>query len=134
VIVDGSNRMKPDVVAPGVQIRSSIPGATYARYSGTSMATPHVSGAVALLWSAAPWLANHVPETEALLRATAVRLTSDQSCGGVSGSAIPNPVFGWGRIDVLAAVSSALASANPPAPLIRVSRPRPVSRRIPPRG
>jgi subtilisin family serine protease len=134
VTVDGSNRMKPDVVAPGVQIRSSIPGATYTSYSGTSMATPHVSGAVALIWSAAPWLANHVPETEALLRETAIRLTSDQSCGEVSGSAIPNPVFGWGRIDVLAAVSAALASATPPAPRIRVSRPRPVSRRISPRG
>ena len=128
--------VKPDVVAPGVQIRSSIPGATYTRYSGTSMATPHVSGAVALIWSAAPWLANHVPETEALLRATAVRLTSDQSCGEVSGSAIPNPVFGWGRIDVFAAVSTALNSANPPAPAprIRVSRPRPASRRLSPRS
>jgi serine protease AprX len=134
VTVDGSNRMKPDVVAPGVQIRSSVPGATYTPFSGTSMATPHVSGAVALIWSAAPWLANHVPETEALLRETAIRLTSDQSCGEVSGSAIPNPVFGWGRIDVLAAISAALASAAPPAPRIRVSRPRPVSRRISPRG
>src|SRR6266536_616357 len=135
VIVDGSNRMKPDVVAPGVEIRSSVPGAAYTRFSGTSMATPHVSGAVALIWSAAPWLANHVPETEALLRATAVGLTSEQSCGDVPGSAIPNPVFGWGRIDVLAAVSSALASAAPPAPAprIRVSRPRPASRRISPR-
>jgi subtilisin family serine protease len=132
VIVDGSNRVKPDVVAPGVQIRSSVPGGTYTSYSGTSMATPHVSGAVALIWSAAPWLANHVPETEALLRATAVRLTSDQSCGGVPGSAIPNPVFGWGRIDVLAAVSAAVA--RPPAPRIRVSRPRPASRRISPRS
>src|SRR6266498_3910816 len=136
VTVDGSNRMKPDVVAPGVSIRSSVPGATYTRFSGTSMATPHVSGAVALIWSAAPWLANHVPETEVLLRATAVRLTSDQSCGGVSGSAIPNPVFGWGRIDVLAAVSAALASAGPPAPAprIRVGRPRPASRRLSPRS
>ena len=136
VTVDGSNRIKPDVVAPGVQIRSSVPGGTYTRFSGTSMATPHVSGAVALVWSAAPWLANRVPETEALLRATAVPLTSDQSCGGIPGSAIPNPVFGWGRIDVFAAVSTALASAGPPAPAprIRVSRPRPGSRRISPRS
>jgi len=136
VTVDGSNRMKPDVVAPGVQIRSSVPGATYTRFSGTSMATPHVSGAVALIWSAAPWLANHVPETEALLRATAVQLTSDESCGGVPGSAIPNPVFGWGRIDVLAAVYDALALAGPPTPepRLRVSRPRPASRRLSPRS
>jgi subtilisin family serine protease len=135
VIVDGSNRMKPDVTAPGVSIRSSIPGAAYSRFSGTSMASPHVAGAVALLWSAVPALANHVPETEALLRATAVRLTSDQECGGVSGSAVPNPVFGWGRIDVAAAVASALASQAPPppAPRLRVTRTRPGSKSIAPR-
>ena len=107
VTADGSNRVKPDVVAPGVSIRSSIPGATYTRFSGTSMATPHVAGAVALLWSAVPALANHVPETEELLRATAVRLTSEEECGGVSGSAVPNPVYGWGRIDIAAAVAVA---------------------------
>lgn len=135
VTVDGSNRMKPDVTAPGVSIRSSIPGAAYSRFSGTSMASPHVAGAVALLWSAVPALANHVPETEALLRATAVRLTSDQECGGVSGSAVPNPVFGWGRIDVAAAVASALASQAPPppAPRLRVTRQRPGSKSIAPR-
>jgi subtilisin family serine protease len=135
VTVDGSNRIKPDVVAPGVSIRSSVPGGTYTRFSGTSMATPHVAGAVALLWSAAPSLANRVPETEALLRATAVRLTPNQECGGVPGSAVPNPVFGWGRIDVAAAVAAAVASQGPPppAPRLRVSRPRPGSKTIAPR-
>jgi subtilisin family serine protease len=135
VTVDGSNRVKPDVVAPGVSIRSSIPGAMYARFSGTSMATPHVAGAVALLWSAVPSLANRVPETEALLRATAVRLTSDQECGGVSGSAVPNAVYGWGRIDIAAAVAAGLASQGPPppAPRLRVTRPRPASKAIAPR-
>ena len=136
VTADGSNRMKPDIVAPGVSIRSSVPGDGYSRFSGTSMATPHVSGAVALLWSAAPWLAGHVPETEELLRATAVRLTSDQECGGVPGTAIPNPVFGWGRLDIFAAVSAALAAVQPPAPAPRIpaSRSRPVSRTVSPRN
>jgi serine protease AprX len=136
VTVDGSNRVKPDVVAPGVTIRSSVPGAAYSRFSGTSMATPHVAGAVALLWSAAPSLANRVPETEALLRSTAVHLTSEEECGGVSGSAIPNPVYGWGRIDVAAAVAAALASEapQPPAPRLRVTRPRPGSKAIAPRN
>ncbi|HEY3169830.1 MAG TPA: S8 family serine peptidase, partial [Thermoanaerobaculia bacterium] len=136
IVVDGSNRIKPDVVAPGVNIRSSIPVDGYGNLSGTSMATPHVSGAVALIWSAAPWLANHVPETEELLRATAVRLTTDEQCGGVPGSAIPNPVFGWGRIDVAAAVSAALATqpAPAPAPRIPVSRSRSGSRTLLPRS
>lgn len=136
VTADGSNRMKPDLVAPGVSIRSSVPADGYARFSGTSMATPHVAGAVALIWSAAPSLRGHVRETEDLLRATAVRLTSDQECGGVPGSAIPNPVFGWGRLDVAAAVASALASEQPPtpAPRIRVGRRRSGSRTVSPRN
>ena len=135
VTVDGSNRLKPDVVAPGVSIRSSVPPAAYSPFSGTSMATPHVAGAVALLWSAVPSLTGRVPETEEILRSTAVRLTSEEVCGGISGSAIPNPVFGWGRIDVAAAVAAARLGVTPPepAPRIPVTRGRTGSRTISPR-
>ena len=45
-----------DLAAPGVSILSTIPGGGYSSYSGTSMATPHVSGAIALVWSLNPSL------------------------------------------------------------------------------
>lgn len=93
----------PEVSAPGSSVRSSVPTNTYAVYSGTSMASPHVAGAVALLISLEPKLAGQIEQIEELLRKTSVPLTSAQTCGGVPGSQIPNNVFGWGRIDVKAA-------------------------------
>ncbi len=111
VTVDGSNRLKPNVSAPGSGIRSSVPGSTYASgWNGTSMAGPHVAGAVALLISAYPWLAGNVDALEDILEQSAVHLTSTQNCGGVPGSTIPNNTFGWGRIDVLAAYTAACAA------------------------
>ncbi len=81
-------------------------------FSGTSGSAPHVTGAVALLWSAAPQLIGQVAATVNVLERTAVPLTSTQDCGGFSGANVPNPVFGWGRLDVAAAVT---ASVPPPA-------------------
>ncbi len=94
---------KPDIAAPGVLIRSSLPGDTYASWSGTSMATPHVSGAVALLWSSSPAVLGDIEATRALLDEKAID-TDDTSCGGTPEN---NNVFGEGRLDVYAAVESA---------------------------
>ena len=105
-----SDLIKPNVSAPGVSVYSSTPGDNYATFSGTSMAGPHVAGAIALLISAVPELEGDVAQIESILESSAVPLTSGQSCGGVSGSDIPNNTFGHGRIDVLAAVNMALES------------------------
>jgi subtilisin family serine protease len=105
VTVDGSNRLKPDVSAPGVNIRSSVPGNGYAGgWSGTSMAAPHVVGAVALLISAHPELKGQVDGIERIIEYTAVPRTNSQSCGDVPGTEIPNNTYGWGRVDALAAL------------------------------
>lgn len=98
VTVDGSGRLKPDISAPGVSIRSSVRNSGYGSLSGTSMAGPHVAGLVALLISGAPCLRGDVDAIEQLIIATSVPLTSTQTCGGILGSEIPNPVFGHGGI------------------------------------
>ena len=109
VTVDGSNRLKPDISAPGVGIRSSYPGSTYASgWSGTSMAGPHVAGLVALLISARPDWAGNVDQLENTINSTAIGLTTAQQCGTVPGSQIPNNTFGYGRIDAFAAYQAAV--------------------------
>ncbi|MEV6676902.1 S8 family serine peptidase [Streptomyces erythrochromogenes] len=95
--------VKPNISAPGVNVRSSVPGGAYAAFSGTSMASPHTAAAVALLWSAAPALEGDIAQTESLLDGTALDTDSSQ-CGG---NAADNNVFGEGRLDVLAAVGAA---------------------------
>jgi subtilisin family serine protease len=103
---DGS--VKPDLVAPGVGILSTLPTNSYGYDNGTSMATPHVAGTIALMWSAAPGLRGDIDETEHVLRRTAVPLTSGEECGGVPGSNVPNNTYGYGLVNAQAAVSEAL--------------------------
>jgi serine protease AprX len=104
VTVDLSNRPKPDISAPGVNIRSSIPGGGYAAMSGTSMAGPHVAGLVDLLISTQPILRGQIAEIETTIEQTADHI----SWAGCSSSGVPNNRYGWGRIDALAAVQSLL--------------------------
>lgn len=112
VTVDSSNRLKPNIAAPGVGIRSSIRNGGFATFSGTSMAGPHVAGAVALLISANPELAGQVEAIEDLLESTARPMLSDQDCGGVSGMEVPNAVYGYGRMNILAAVQETVSTSS----------------------
>ncbi len=101
---------KPNVSAPGANIRSSTPGNTYQSWNGTSMAAPHVAGEVALIWAAQPDLRGNVQLTRQIIERTAKPLTVDQGyyCGSDTATSIPNNQYGWGRIDAYAAVSTAV--------------------------
>jgi serine protease AprX len=103
VIIDGSNRTKPDITAPGTNIRSSYNGSDndYEILSGTSMATPHIAGAMALLWSAEPQLRHDISGSSTALN-EAAQFIAYKQCGTPGP---PNNVAGWGRVDILAAVS-----------------------------
>ena len=106
VTVDGSNRRKPDISAPGVSIRGAVPGNGYqSGWSGTSMATPHIAGSIALLWQARPALIGNVDASELLLEKKAVHRKTTETCGGTAGK-VPNNVFGYGVLNIYRAVTA----------------------------
>jgi len=95
-------KLKPTISAPGVDTVSlSANCSGYNTLSGTSMATPHVAGAVALMLEANPDL-DHF-DVKQILKDTSIDL-------GVSGA---DNQFGAGRVDALAAVQAALDDATP---------------------
>ena len=104
VTADGSNRIKPNIAAPGTGTRSAsnLSDSAYTIADGTSMATPHIAGSMALLWSAHPELKNQIDTSRDTLNSAAHFISSTQC--GTAGP--PNNVFGWGRVDILAAVGS----------------------------
>lgn len=97
---NGQDTLKPDVSAPGVDIVSSLPGGNYGAMSGTSMATPHVAGLIALLLQVEPSL------TPARLReviAKAADYVDPQ--GKPIAQMVWNPAYGYGRINAVKAVA-----------------------------
>jgi hypothetical protein len=94
--------IKPEVVAPGVNVRSSVPGGGYQSngWSGTSMAGPHVTGIFALLREVNPDI--DVATAKQIIMDTARDL-------GVAGE---DNTFGWGIPDAYAAVLEAMETAG----------------------
>ncbi|KAF0685917.1 Aste57867_22234 [Aphanomyces stellatus] len=137
-------RIKPDVVAPGMFVRSADAAnlTGYVRRAGSSMAAPHVTGAVALLKQAWPRIT--YDELYALLTTHADRAMLEPephtwhypngtiiargavNCGGVLDTAWPNNRFGYGRVNVAAILDGVLhspgrsSSTPPPANSIDV--------------
>jgi len=112
-------RIKPDVAAPGSVIYSAksldayagspapstVPGNdNYAIMEGTSMATPHVAGIAALVWSSNPSLTG--AQMRARLKKTAAL---------PAGVSAPNNTWGNGKVNALQAVSQTVAAITAPA-------------------
>jgi len=93
---------KPEISAPGVAVYSSVPGDKWAAFNGTSMATPHVAGAMALLLSATSIKKRVAPTNRAFL-------IQDLLTGSVEelGEIGQDHRFGFGRLDILQAIGFA---------------------------
>jgi subtilisin family serine protease len=89
---NGTEAIKPDIAAPGVQVRSSVPGGGYSSMSGTSMASPHVNGVVALMRQVSSNIG--VQEIKQIIFDTAY----DLGDGGEDND------YGWGMVDAYEAV------------------------------
>ncbi len=94
--VDPALKIKPEIVGPGVDVRSAYPGGGYTSMSGTSMSGPHLAGIVGLMRSANPDL--DVDTVKLILMQTA----RDQDSAGEDNTS------GWGMVDAYAAVLGAM--------------------------
>ena len=93
-----------------IRFCSSYPGGYYQFWSSSGLATPHVTGLIALMWSANPACRGQVEDTLQIIQDIAIPLTGQPglNCGGDYTTG-PNNDWGYGTIDALAAVQAAVA-------------------------
>ncbi|WP_031526980.1 S8 family serine peptidase [Dyadobacter crusticola] len=92
-------RIKPEVTAPGSAISSTVPGNTYQSASGTSMATPAVTGGAALLYQRYRQLNQEQNPKNALIKALITNGAADQGLPG------PDYTYGFGLMNLLRSVT-----------------------------
>ncbi len=98
------NFIKPDISAPGAGIRSSVPGGGYDTWDGTSMATPHVTGVIALMFELNPTLDYY----------TVYDILTNYGVDQPSqGGTYPNNDYGWGRINALKVIQNTPTLTEP---------------------
>jgi serine protease len=111
-VADFSQRnMDVELAAPGVNVLSTVPGG-YDRYSGTSMATPHVAGAAALLWS------HNTAWSNGRVREALQRTARDK---GTSGR---DSAYGYGIVQVKSALGYLNGFTDTQPPKVSLVRPR----------
>ncbi len=98
---NGQPAIKPDISAPGVNVRSSLPGNSYGQFSGTSMASPHINGVVCLMREVNPDLP--VDDIKQIIYDTAVDL----------GTAGEDNSYGYGMVDAYESVVAAMTGDIP---------------------
>ena len=104
------NFIKPDISAPGAGIRSSTPGGNYDTWDGTSMATPHVTGVIALMFEKNPALDYY----------QIYNILTNYGVDQPSGHTYPNNDYGWGRLNALLAVENTPSLTGPALKIIKV--------------
>ena len=106
-IYEGKTVPKPDLVAPGNQIVSTLPGGEFGQDSGTSMAAPQVTAAIALILQVAPGL------NPAQVRSILVSSASPRNeQGGAAPNGTWNKIYGFGKLNIYGAVHLAAKAQN----------------------
>ncbi len=116
-----TTRAKSDMVAPGENVRSAYntSDTAYSNLSGTSMAAPHVAGAVALLEADTPGVITrniHKALSLTAMQGLPAPASGATTCGGIAYNVYPNHIYGWGLIDVCAAVDTPPFPGGSPCP------------------